>query len=66
MKFITTTDGAKRLIEADSAQEAAQIAERDSDGAAQVLCLRGDNWPFPVSVNRERVPSAVIVGEALL
>ena len=66
MKFITTTDGAKRLIEADSAQQAAQIAERDSDGAAQVMCLRGDNWPFPTAVNRERVPSAVIVGEALL
>lgn len=66
MQFLTTTDGVRELIEADSAQQAAQIAERDSDGAAQVLCLRGDNWPFPTSVNRERVPSAVIVGEALL
>lgn len=66
MKFITTTDGMRELIEADSQQEAAAIAERDSKGAAQVMCLRGDNWPFPTSVNRERVPSAVIVGEALL
>lgn len=66
MKFITTTDGAKRLIEADSAQQAAQIAERDSDGAAQVMCLRGPNWPFPVSVSREQVPGTVLVGEALL
>lgn len=39
MLFQTTTDGAKRLIEADSAQQAAQIAERDSEGAAQVICV---------------------------
>lgn len=66
MKFLTTTDGVRELIEADSAQQAATIAERESEGAAQVICLRGDNWPFPSSSSREPVPATALVGEALL
>lgn len=41
MLYTTKTPGtAPRRIEAASTQEAAQIAERDSEGAAQVMCLR--------------------------
>ncbi len=72
MKFLTTTDGVRELIEADSAQQAATIAERESEGAAQVICLdrfgpvETTIWPFPVSINRDRVPATALVGEALL
>lgn len=72
MKFLTTTDGVRQLVEADSAQQAAQIAESESEGAAQVICVdrfgpvETTNWPFPSSSSREPVPAAVLVGEALL
>lgn len=72
MKFLTTTDGVRELIEADSAQQAAQIAERESEGAAQVICVdrfgpvETTNWPFPSSSSRDPVPATVLVGEALL
>lgn len=66
MLFKTTTDGVRELIEADSAQQAAAIAEHTSEGAAQVMCLRGGIWPFQSSSNSDKVPATVLVGEALL
>lgn len=65
MQFITQIPGKPRKITiAESMQEAANIAEQDGDAAAQVIALR--DWPFPVSVNADRVPPVVLVGEALL
>lgn len=72
MLFQTTTDGVRQLVKADSQREAAAIAERQSEGAAQVICVdrfgpvETTNWPFPSSSNREPVPATVLVGEALL
>lgn len=63
MVFITQVPGRpRRAIRAASVQEAAAVAERDSDAAAQVIALR--DWPFPSSCNREAVPALVLVGEA--
>lgn len=112
MQFKTRTRAATRIIDAPSAQIAAQIAEAKSEEAAQVIALRGSqcrvfvtdtvnlprsfnegaplvhdastvvipdaselpiaaspdkmfiNWPFPVSINADRVPALVLVGEA--
>lgn len=63
MVFITQVPGRpRRAIRAASVREAAAVAERDSEAAAQVIALR--DWPFPVSVNADRVPPVVLVGEA--
>ncbi len=62
MQFKTRTRNATRIIDAPSAQIAAQIAEAESEEAAQVIALR--DWPFPVSINTDKVPALVLVGEA--